>query len=208
MDDKISIIKSWLGTGSINIFGLPMSGKDTQGIKLAEALGGKFISSGMIIRSMESETRKNYTKDGSLVPTDIFYEWVLPYLSRPDLAQYPLVLSSIGRWFGEEDQVMSTARNAGHEIKAAIILNISESAVEHRYYVSKSLNDRGTRADDRDLTVFRHRLEEFREKTLPVVQHYKNLGLLVEVPGDFSRSDVFDAIINRLYIKATTSPTV
>ncbi|MBR2709893.1 nucleoside monophosphate kinase [Candidatus Saccharibacteria bacterium] len=205
MEDKIATIKSWLGTGSVNIFGLPMSGKDTQGIKLAEALGGKFISSGMIIRSMESETRANYTKDGSLVPTDVFYEWVLPYFGRPDLAQYPLVLSSIGRWFGEEDEVMATARQTGHEIKAAVILNISESDVEHRFYVSKSLNDRGSRADDRDLNVFRHRLEEFREKTMPVIQHYKNLGLLVEVPGNVSRDDVFNSIINRLYIQATTS---
>jgi adenylate kinase len=115
------------------------------------------------------------------------------------------VLSSIGRWFGEEDEVMATARQTGHEIKAAIILNISESDVEHRFYVSKSLNDRGSRADDRDLSVFRHRLEEFREKTMPVIQHYKNLGLLVEVPGDVSRDDVFNSIINRLYIQATTS---
>ena len=53
MDDKIETIKAWLGTGSINIFGLPMSGKDTQGIKLAETLGAKFLSSGMIIRAME-----------------------------------------------------------------------------------------------------------------------------------------------------------
>ena len=205
MDDKIATIKSWLGTGAVNIFGLPMSGKDTQGIKLAEALDGKFISSGMIIRSMESEKRANYTKDGSLIPTDVFYEWVLPYLTRPDLANYPLILSSIGRWFGEEDEVMATARQAGHEIKAAVILNISEAEVEHRYYVSKSLNDRGSRADDRDLDIFHHRLQEFRDKTLPVIRHYQNLGLLVEVPGNVSRDAVFDSIINRLYIKATTS---
>ena len=52
MEEKIETIKEWLGTGSINIFGLPMSGKDTQGIKLAEALGAKFLSSGLIIRAI------------------------------------------------------------------------------------------------------------------------------------------------------------
>ena len=57
MEEKLSIIKSWLGSGSINLFGLPMSGKDTQGIKLAEALDAKFLSSGMIIRNMEAKTR-------------------------------------------------------------------------------------------------------------------------------------------------------
>ena len=57
MEEKIETIKEWLGTGSINIFGLPMSGKDTQGIKLAEALGAKFLSSGLIIRAMEKDER-------------------------------------------------------------------------------------------------------------------------------------------------------
>ena len=51
MEEKIEAIRKWLGTGSINIFGFPMSGKDTQGVKLAEVLGGKLLSSGIIIRA-------------------------------------------------------------------------------------------------------------------------------------------------------------
>ena len=205
MDDKISTIKTWLGTGSINIFGLPMSGKDTQGIKLAEVLGAKFLSSGMIIRAMEKETGQNYSKDGALIPTNVFYEWVLPYFERRDLFRYPLVLSSIGRWHGEEDQVLSVAAGAGHEIKAVIVLNISEADVEARFEAAKILNDRGNRADDKDLTVFKTRLQEFREKTLPVLQYYKTLGLLVEVNGDQSRDQVFNEIVEKLYQRASQS---
>lgn len=203
MEEKIASIKNWLDTGSINIFGLPMSGKDTQGVKLAETLGAKFLSSGMIIRAMETETKKNYTSDGSLIPTDIFYEWVLPYLERKDLFSYPLILSSIGRWSGEENQVLSVAAGAGHEIKAAIILNISEADVENRFEAAKTLNDRGDRQDDKDLRVFKTRLKEFREKTLPVLRHYNDLGLLVEVNGDQSREAVFSEIIEKLYQKAS-----
>ena len=61
MEERIDTIKKWLGYGSINIFGLPMSGKDTQGVKLAETLNAKFLSSGMIIRAMEKETENNYS---------------------------------------------------------------------------------------------------------------------------------------------------
>ena len=204
MEEKISVIKKWLGTGSINIFGLPMSGKDTQGIKLAEALNAKFLSSGMIIRAMEKETRKNYSAQGALIPTNIFYEWVLPYFERSDLFEYPLILSSIGRWHGEEEQVMSVAAGAGHDIKAAIILNISEADVERRFQAAQTLGDRGERQDDKDLTIFKTRLQEFREKTLPVLQYYNNLGLLIEVKGDQSRSEVFESIIDKLYLKATS----
>lgn len=199
MEEKIAKIKEWLGTGSINIFGLPMSGKDTQGIRLAEALDAKFLSSGMIIRAMEAENHKNMSGNGELIPTDVFYEWVLPYFEREDLFQSPLVLSSIGRWEGEETQVMSVAAGAGHEIKAAVILNISENDVLNRFNAAKVLNDRGGRADDKDEETFKVRLKEFREKTLPVLQHYRDLGLLVEVNGDQSRDDVFDELVEKLY---------
>ena len=201
MEEKIARIKEWLGTGSINIFGLPMSGKDTQGVRLAEALGAKFLSSGLIIRAMETETRKNLSGGGELIPTDTFYEWVLPYFSRSDLKGYPLILSSIGRWYGEENQVMASASEADHDIKAVVILNISEADVANRFAEAKILNDRGDRKDDANEEIFEKRLLEFRQKTLPVLQHYKDLGLLVEVNGDQSRDAVFAELVEKLYRK-------
>ena len=205
IEEKIQKIKEWLGTGSINIFGLPMSGKDTQGIKLAETLGAKFLSSGMIIRAMKTETRQKLSDKGNLIPTNVFYEWVLPYFERRDLFNYALILSSIGRWSGEENQVRSVAAGAGHEIKAAIILNISEADVENRFNEAKNLNDRGDRADDKDLETFLNRLREFRTKTLPVLQHYNTLGLLIEVNGDQTREPVFNELVEKLYAKALQS---
>ena len=205
MEDKITTIKQWLGTGSINIFGLPMSGKDTQGIRLAETLGAKFLSSGLIIRAKEEETRQSYTEHGALIPTNIFYEWVLPYFEREDLRPYPLVLSSIGRWSGEETQVMSVAAGSGHEIKAAILLNISEADVESRFEAAKLIGDRGERKDDKDIATFRVRMEEFRTKTLPVLQHYKGMNLLINVNGDQRRELVFNEIVQKLYEKASQS---
>lgn len=202
MEDKIKTIKSWLGTSSINIFGLPMSGKDTQGERLANALGAKLLSSGAIIRAMEAETKQSYTDKGALIPTNLFYEWVLPYLERRELFGYPLILSSIGRWSGEEDQVMSVAAGAGHDIKAAILLNLSEADVEKRFVAAKALGDRGARSDDQSLEVFRTRLQEFHDKTLPVLQHYKDLDLLIEINGNQSRDDVFNEIVAKLYARA------
>lgn len=205
MEEKILAIKSWLGTGSINIFGLPMSGKDTQGIRLAETLGAKFLSSGIIIRAKESETNQKLSNNGALIPTNVFYDWVLPYFERSDLRDFPLVLSSIGRWYGEENVVISTAAGSGHDIKAAILLNISESDVESRFEAAKILNDRGNRADDKDVQTFRTRLEEFRTKTMPVIQHYRDLDLLIIINGDQSRDAVFNEIIEKLYEKTLES---
>lgn len=182
-----------------------MSGKDTQGILLAEKLGGKFLSSGLIVRAKEKETNQNLTGKGALIPTNIFYEWVLPYFEREDLRDFPLILSSIGRWYGEETVVMSTAAGAGHDIKAVILLNISEADVESRFEAAKILNDRGGRADDQDAETFKNRLEEFRTKTMPVINHYRDLDLLITVNGDQSREAVFSEIVEKLYAKTLES---
>ena len=205
MEEKLTKIKEWLGSGSINIFGLPMSGKDTQGIMLAQALEAKFLSSGIIIRAKEAETKQGLTDNGSLLPTNMFYEWVLPYFERPEFFKQPLILSSIGRWYGEENAVMSAAAGAGHEIMAVILLNVSEADVEARFESAKILNDRGDRKDDDNIEVFRNRMKEFREKTLPVLYHYRDLDLLIEVNGDQERDKVFNEIVEKLYEKASQS---
>lgn len=204
MEEKIAAIKTWLGTGSINIFGLPMSGKDTVGIRLAETLGARFLSSGMIIRAMEAEQNKHYTDSGELIPTDVFNEWVLPYFNRDDLKDSALVLSSVGRWSGEENQVMDAAASAGHAIKAAVILNVSEADVMVRWETVKEAGTREgdeitKREDDKNREVFQKRIEEFNQKTVPVLQHYLQLGLLVQVKADMTRDEVFELLVDKLY---------
>lgn len=198
MEEQIEYIKTWLGTGSINIFGLPMSGKDTVGVRLAEAIGGKFLSSGAIVRAMEQATAQDITGGGKLMPSNLFYEWVLPYFEKAELAEYPLVLSSIGRWEGEENQVISVAKTSGHPIKAVVMLQLSEPDAIERWEAAKLLNDRGLRADDADPKVFQARINEYREKTVPVLQHYQELGILVPVKASAPRDQVFQNVVEAL----------
>lgn len=208
MEEKIETIKYWLRTGSINIFGLPMSGKDTVGVRLAEVLGGKFLSSGMIIRAMEEKTNQKLTDEGKLIETNVFYDWVLPYFERRDLEDFPLILSSVGRWSGEENQVLSVAESSGHPIKAVVLLNISEGDVTSRWEAAQILNDRGDRLDDKELAIFKVRINEFVEKTIPVLKHYREMGLLVEVKADMDRESVFAETIEQLYQFAENSRIV
>lgn len=191
-------IKSWLKSGSINIFGLPMSGKDTVGTKLSELIGGEFLSSGDIIRKFEAENSAHMTDNGELIPTNKFYDIVLPYFYREELIDKPLVLSSIGRWEGEEDEVMKNAKESGHEIKAVIYLRLSEDDVRKRWAASKELGDRGVRGDDADPEVFETRIKEFHEKTEPVLKHYDKLGLLIDIDASGSREEVFQKVIDAL----------
>lgn len=196
--DKLAKIKSWLGTGSLNVFGLPMSGKDTVGERLAKDLGAKFLSSGIIIRAFEAEQNQNMTGSGQLIPTNTFYDIILPYFSREEMKNDSLILSSVGRWAGEEDKIMEAAKNGGHEIKAVVLLDLTEAVVKNRFEAAKELNDRGERADDANLEIFETRIREFNEKTVPVLNHYDELKLLIRVPADGSRDEVYSSVVDKL----------
>lgn len=198
LNEKLEKIKSWLGTGSLNIFGLPMSGKDTVGMRLAEDLQAKFLSSGIIIRAYEAEQNEDMTGSGKLIPTNTFYDIILPYFSREELRNDSLVLSSVGRWSGEENKIMEAAKAGGHEIKAIVMLDLTEEEVKNRFEAAKTLNDRGERADDSNIEVFETRLAEFRKKTMPVLNHYDELKMLVKVPAIGSRDEVYTNVIDRL----------
>lgn len=207
LNEKIEMIKNWLGAGSLNIFGLPMSGKDTVGMRLAEDLQAKFLSSGIIIRAYEAEQDEDMTGSGKLIPTNTFYDIILPYFSRKELQNDSLILSSVGRWSGEEDKIMEAARVGGHEIKAVIMLDLTEEEVKKRFRAAKELNDRGGRADDANMEVFETRLAEFREKTMPVLNHYDELKMLIKVPANQSRDEVYNTVIKKLieFIRQKTS---
>lgn len=196
--DKLAKIKAWLGTGSLNVFGLPMSGKDTVGERLAKDLDAKFLSSGIIIRAFEAEQNQNMTGSGQLIPTNTFYDIILPYFSREEMKNDSLILSSVGRWAGEEDKIMEAAKNGGHEIKAVVLLDLTEADVKNRFEAAKKLNDRGERADDANLEIFETRIREFNEKTVPVLNHYDELKLLISVPADGSRDEVYLSVIDKL----------
>lgn len=200
MEQNIEIIKEWLGTGSINIFGMPFSGKDTIGARLAETFGGKLLSSGSILRDAQERDEKlrEEMNSGALASTDKFRTIVLPYFANEDLKDFPLVLSSVGRWEGEERPVMEAAANAGHPIKAAILLNISREEMEKRRNLALESLDRGARGDDLNEEALELRIKEFNEKTLPVLEVYKNEGLLVEVDAKESRDEVFQNTIEAL----------
>lgn len=199
MDEKVNAIKKWLGTGSINLFGEPFSGKDTQGEQLAKMFSAKLISGGSILRSLkESEEIKQSIGSGNLAPADFYLKSVLPYLGKSEFSNYPLVLSSVGRLEGEEVPTIEAADRSGHTMKAAIWLQLSENEVWKRFDKSKSLNDRGKRQDDTK-EALRVRLKRFSSDTIPVLNYYDDHNLLIKIDGSPSTEVVTEKIIDSLY---------
>lgn len=201
-ESTISTIREWLGHGSINVFGLPFSGKDTQAKKLGELFNAPTISGGRILREQQHNPKlQQILATGDLVPSELFEEIVISHLSSVEFANRPLMLSSVGRWFGEEHVIMRATETAGHPLRAVVLLEMPESAVWERFDASQALDDRGNRSDDHR-EILQNRIDEFNEKTRPVIDFYRDNNLLITVDGTKSRDDVASDILTELAKKA------
>lgn len=200
---QIDRIRHWLGNGSINIFGRPFAGKDTQGLRLANALEGSLLGGGDILRNSTIPAHVDEVlRRGELIPSDDYVDIVLPYLSKSDFAGRPLILSSVGRWLGEENGVIAATKASSHPLKAVIYLELDESTVLERWKSLSTHDDRGGRYDDTE-SVLTTRLEEYRQKTIPVIERYEAMGLLIRIDGTSTPDAVYESILGALEAKAS-----
>jgi adenylate kinase len=198
MTDQLMTIKSWLGSGSINLFGKPFAGKDTQGRIIADKLDGVLISGGDILRHDHGNRQvQQIMAEGGIIPSDLFEEIVLPYFGKREFEGKPLILSEVGRVLDEADVIMRTGETAGHPLKAVILLHLTDEEVMRRFDASQALHDRGERDDD-NRSVLENRLTQFRQKTQPVIDYYRQKDLLIEIDGTQSRDEVSETICSAL----------
>lgn len=203
MDGKVKTVAGWLGTGSIDIFGRPFSGKDTQGRVLAGLFGGELIGGGDILRSHHDPDKiKQIMASGGIIPSDFYLQMITPYLSRPQFHDKPLILSAVGRSHGEEPTIMEAANTSGHPMKAVIFLQLTEAEAWVRFAAAGAKHDRGQRTDD-SRQVLTTRLRKFEDKTMPVIDFYRENGLLIEVDGTLSPDEVTREIISSLAGRAS-----
>jgi adenylate kinase len=198
-------VKEWLGTGSINFFGLPFAGKDSQAHRLQAVTGGQVLGGGDILRnSVIPKHVQDIMNDGELIPTEEYVRIVLPYLKSEAFTNKPLLLSSVGRWLGEEQSVIDALNEASHPLKAVIHLSLDENTVRNRFLLEEKITKRGTRADD-DAAVLEKRIVEFKEKTMPVIEFYRQHNLLIEVDATLPKNAVTEEILHHLEQKALRS---
>jgi adenylate kinase len=139
-----------------------------------------------------------------LFPTDQYLKIVTPFLSNTEFDGRPLLLSSVGRWIGEEQGVLQATEASGHPTKAVVYLHVSEEVVLRRWAKSQQKGDRGDRADDAE-HVLATRINEFQQKTLPVMEVYRDKGLLIEINSDAEKHEVIESILARLLLLASKS---
>lgn len=201
------------------LIGPPGSGKGTQATRICERFGIPWISTGDILRAaVKAGTPlgvqvQTLLSAGALVGDDMMIDLVRERLGRPDTAA-GFVLDGFPRTLVQAaalDDIMAGAP------PYALVLEVPEGELERRLTArrictrcktlstSRSLYGSEaelcskcgsiliTRDDDNVLTI-RHRLENYRTQTAPLVAHYQARGTLSIVDGMRAPDDVTAAI--------------
>jgi adenylate kinase len=209
----------------IVMLGPPGAGKGTQAKIMAEKLGLVHISSGDLFReNLNNQTElgklaNTYMSKGELVPDDVTIAMVKERLSRPDCSK-GAVLDGFPRTPAQAEALEFIMHELGGEVNLVPYISVpSEVLVErlggrwmshsgrvyHALYNpprDKWFDDiDGTalyqREDDKAETV-RRRIEVYIQQTSPLIEHYRNMGLLVEIDGtqdiELVTKDILDAV--------------
>jgi len=194
--------------------GPPGAGKGTQAEKVVAQYGVAHISTGDMLRAaMAAKTdmgvkAAEFIQKGELVPDDVVIGIVKDRLAQNDLDR-GFLLDGFPRTVAQAE-----ALDRITVIDAAILLDVDLEQLIARIagrrvcskcsatlHVSTLKDDRCPncggelfqRPDDREETV-RNRIEVYLKQTLPLVEYYKNKGILRTVNSAGSVDEVFTAI--------------
>lgn len=177
----------------------PGAGKGTQGDRLAEIYEVPHIATGDLLR--ENVTRLTsigeramaFMDRGELVPDALVLSLVLERISTPDLLE-GFVLDGFPRTLTQAHLAHEWGVANGRTFHAVIEIDVPRDQLVQR------LVGRGkaqARSDD-TLETIHHRLEVYADSTEPLLDFYRQRGILVEVDGTGSVEEVSARIRRRL----------
>ena len=175
----------------IVLLGPPGCGKGTQAVFLSERLGVPAISTGDMLRAAVAAGSelglrvKEVMASGALVDDALMADVVRDRLAQSD-ARQGFLLDGYPRTQAQAETLAS-------------ILDESEQSLDHVIVIDVPTEELVSRAvargrDDDKEDVVRERLRVYRDKTEPLVDHYRGHGLLREVDGHRSIEEVTEAL--------------
>jgi adenylate kinase len=193
------------------LLGPPGSGKGTQGERLQEDLRLPYYATGDILRAaVREETElgrqaKEYMDRGDLVPDDVIIGVIAERVSA-ESASDGFILDGFPRTTVQAEALDSKMTELGRGLTAAVLIDVSDDEVVRRLGGRRTCADGGhvyhvefdppkaegvcdvdgseliVRDDDKP-DVIRHRLEQYHDKTEPLVSYYEEKGILRRVDG-------------------------
>ena len=164
--------------------GPPGAGKGTQATFVAEHFGIPAISTGDIFRANVAEgtplglEAKRYMDAGEYVPDEITNKMVRNRIDEPD-AKPGFLLDGYPRTLAQVKELDDMVEFTGHRLDAVVVLTVDPEEIVQRLLARAEVEGR---ADDTE-EVIRRRQEVYREQTEPLIDVYRDRGILVEVDG-------------------------
>ncbi|HLN93466.1 MAG TPA: adenylate kinase, partial [Thermoanaerobaculia bacterium] len=164
--------------------GPPGCGKGTQAKLLGERLGVPAISTGDMLREAVRQgtplglRAKSIMEAGELVPDDVVIGLIRERIGAPD-ARQGFLLDGFPRTVEQARALDRLLAGNGVSLDTVLNLLVPETTLVERM-LRRAVNE--GRSDDRPETVS-ERLRVYREKTAPLVDHYRALGVLSDIDG-------------------------
>jgi len=192
--------------------GAPGAGKGTQARRLAVGWSVPQVATGDMLREAVAEgtplgrEAKRFMDSGALVPDEVVIGLVDERLARPD-AGSGYVLDGFPRTVAQAEALDALLRRRGQELDRVIFFDVSRGELLRRLTGRRICRQCGTafhlvsapprtagrcdqcggelyqREDDTETTVVR-RLDVYGKQTAPLLDYYRQRGLLVRVDGE------------------------
>jgi len=204
------------------LLGPPGSGKGTQGERLQADFRLPYYATGDILRaavrdrSKLGREAKQYMDRGDLVPDEVIIGLIAERVERSEAAD-GFILDGFPRTTAQAEALEAEMAELGRRLTAAILIDVSDEEVVRRLSGRRTCAKEGhvfhvefdppknegvcdvcgsklvVRDDDRP-EVIRHRLEQYREKTEPLISYFDERGILRRIEGESPPEEVGDRI--------------
>jgi adenylate kinase len=204
------------------LLGPPGSGKGTQGERLQEEVQLPYWATGDLLRAAVREgtdlgrSAKQYMDRGDLVPDEVIVGMIGERIDSIEAAD-GFILDGFPRTTPQADALAAKLSELGRELTAVLLIDVDDEEVVRRLGGRRTCAENGhvfhvefnppqqegvcdldgseliVRDDDKP-DVIRHRLEQYHEKTAPLVEYYDAQSLLRRIDGAESPDSVADEI--------------
>ncbi len=204
------------------LLGPPGSGKGTQGERLQEDLRLPYYATGDILRAAvrdETElgrTAKEYMDRGDLVPDDVIVGVIAERIDSAE-ALDGFILDGFPRTMPQAEALDARLEQLGRGVTAVLLIDVPDEEVVRRLGGRRTCEENGhvfhvefnpseqdgicdldgselvVRDDDKP-EVIRNRLEQYHEKTEPLVDYYDQRSLLRRIDGTASPDQVAEEV--------------
>ncbi len=177
------------------IFGPPGSGKGTQSVKIAEKYNLAHISTGEIFRKNIREKTElglkvqSIIEKGELVPDELLVA-ILEDAIDQHTGVDGFVFDGFPRTTQQAKDLEVILKKRNDDVSMVLALEVNDEEIVDRLLKRAELE--GRKDDNRE--VIENRIRVYNNQTQPLIDFYKDKGLLVSVNGIGSIDEIFNKI--------------